>query len=153
MRRAGVSILAVAAVLSGLVILLATFSADAGHGWASEPFVAVYLGVLWLGGLKITAGTTRSIALLQPDVLVLRPLHLLGERRIPWSSVEGTEQMIRGDRLIVYYRGARGRRFVALNLNLVKGRREFMSALEQRLAALGFVEKIAGQSRFLTLNR
>ena len=110
----------------------------------------VYLAVLWLGGAKVAAGTWRPIAVLRPEEVVLRPLHLLGERRIPWFSVEGTEQMIRGDRLIVYYRGARGRRFVALNLNLVKGRREFLMALEGRLAALGFVERIVGQSRYLT---
>lgn len=152
-KRAGLSILAVAAALSALLLFLITASPDARYGWATEPFVMAYLAVLWLGGAKVATGTYRPIAVLRAEEIVLRPLHLLGERRIPWLSVEGTEQMIRGDRLIVYYRGARGRRFVALNLNLVKGRREFLMALEERLAKRGFVEKIVGQSRYLTLTR
>ena len=44
--------------------------------------------------------------------------------------------MIGGDRMIVYFDTPRGMRFVALNLNLVKGRREFLAARRtQRLKA------------------
>ena len=62
----------------------------------------------------------------------------------------GTEQSIGGDRLIVYHQTARGMRFVAINLNLVKGRREFLSGLDARLAEMGFRERIVDRSRYLS---
>jgi hypothetical protein len=39
---------------------------------------------------------------------------------------------------------------VALNLNLIKGRREFLALLEQRLRGFGFSEKLVGESRYLS---
>ena len=64
------------------------------------------------------------------------------------SAVRGTEQS--GDRLIVYHDTARGMRFVALNLNLVKGRREFLALLDARLRAAGFEERVVDRSRYLS---
>ena len=149
-RKAGLSILLVAGLLTAALFFFLLASPTSRHGWASEPAVAVYLAVLWTGGARIYFGTFRPVAELYDAALLLRPLHVFVPRRIPWDAVEGTEQPIRGDRLIVYYRSLRGRRFVALNLNLVKGRREFQRALEERLGRLGFFEQLAGESRYLT---
>jgi hypothetical protein len=41
-------------------------------------------------------------------------------------------------------------RFVALNLNLIKGRRDFLALLDQRLLAIGFTERIVERSRYLS---
>ena len=41
-------------------------------------------------------------------------------------------------------------RFVALNLNLIKGRREFLTLLDQRLMSMGFAERTAERSRYLS---
>ena len=67
-----------------------------------------------------------------------------------WTALLGTEQMIGGDRLIVYHETRRGMRFVALNLNLVKGRREFLTALDARLRLMGFQERVVERSRYLS---
>ena len=45
---------------------------------------------------------------------------------------------------------ARGMRFVAMNLNLVKGRREFLKLVDERLLGLGFHEKVVERSRYLS---
>src|SRR5437870_4930515 len=111
-RRAGLSIVLVAAA--------ATFTIT----WIGEKAVWVYVATLWLGGLKVWLGTLRPVAEVADSGLVLRPLHNLRPRAIAWPAMRGTEQC--GDRLIVYYDVGRGLRFVALNLNLVKGRRDFL---------------------------
>jgi hypothetical protein len=41
-------------------------------------------------------------------------------------------------------------RFVALNLNLIKGRREFVTTIDARLRAMGFVERVVERSRYLS---
>jgi hypothetical protein len=110
----------------------------------------VYLVALWIGGLKVFLGTLRPVAEADEERLIVRPLHLLGARSIAWPAVRGTEQMLGGDRLIVYYDTPRGMRFVALNLNLVKGRRDFVTLLDGRLAAMGFVERVVDRSRYLS---
>ena len=137
-RRAGLSIVLVAAA-STLTIT-----------WIGERAVWVYVVTLWIGGLKVWLGTLRPVAEVDDERLVLRPLHNLRPRAIAWPAVRGTEQMTGGDRLIVYYDTPRGMRFVALNLNLVKGRREFLSMLDARLRSMGFVEKSVERSRYLT---
>jgi hypothetical protein len=149
-RRAGISIVLVAAAITAVVVLSVAFIPGARYGWMGERFVWVYVGTLWLGGLKVWLGTRRSIAELDDAGLVLRPLHQFRARSVAWSAVRGTEQMIGGDRLIVYFDTPRGMRFVALNLNLVKGRRDFLALLDARLRALGFVEKIVERSRYLS---
>jgi hypothetical protein len=149
-RRAGLSIIGVAAALTAFVLGNAVFSTTARYGWTREPFVALYLAVLWLGGVRIFAGTFRPIAQFHADFIDLRPLHGFRRRRIGWGSIQGTEQMVRGDRFIIYFQSPRGRRFVALNLNLIKGRREFLALLEQRLRGFGFSEKLVGESRYLS---
>ena len=58
--------------------------------------------------------------------------------------------MVGGDRLIVYFDTTRGMRFVALNLNLVKGRRDFLMLVDARLQAMNFVEKVVERSRYLS---
>src|SRR6266498_825249 len=135
---------------AGLSIVLVAAAATLTITWIGERAVWVYVATLWLGGLKVWLGTLRPVAEISDDALVLRPLHNLRARSIAWSAVSGTEQMTGGDRLIVYYDTRRGMRFVALNLNLVKERREFLSMLEARLRAMGFVEKTVERSRYLT---
>ncbi len=119
-------------------------------GWIGEPFVWAYLGTLWLGGAKVCLGALRPIAEAGEEAIVLRPLHQFFEKVVRWDAIRGTEQTIGGDRLIVYYETPRGMRFVALNLNLLKGRRDFLAMLDARLAALGFVEKVVERERYLT---
>ena len=149
-RRAGVSILIIAAFVTLAIIVAFAASPSWRFGWIREPFVWVYIGTLWLGGVKVFAGTLRPVAEVDSDRLVLRPLHQFRQKVLRWEAIRGTEQTIGGDRLIIYYTTPRGMRFVALNLNLVKGRRDFLELVEQRLTALGFVEKIVERSRYLS---
>src|ERR1043166_2015762 len=125
-RRAGLSIVFVACAAT---VALAVITRYGGSG---ERAVWVYIAVLWIGGLKVVIGTFRPIAEADDDRLILRPLHNLRQRAIAWTKVRGTEQMVGGDRLIVYYDTPRGMRFAALNLNLVKGRRDFLALLRAR---------------------
>lgn len=152
-RRAGWSIVAVAGLVSiaiGATLLLVPSSR---YGWIGEPFVWAYIGTLWLGGLKVWLGTRRPVAEIAADTLTLRPLHQFRTRVIRWDAISGTEQMIGGDRLIVYFDTPRGMRFVALNLNLVKGRRDFLAQMDVRLRTMGFVERIVERSRYLSRAR
>lgn len=149
-RRAGLSIVLVAIAVTAAIVATLALSPDARYGWMGERFVWVYVGTLWLGGLKVFTGTLRPIAEVDDARLVLRPLHQFGARTIPWAKLLGTEQMIGGDRLIVYFETARGMRFVALNLNLVKGRRDFLAMLDARLVNMGFRERVVERSRYLS---
>lgn len=149
-RRAGFSIVIVAAVVTAAIALTLFLSPSARFGWFGERFVWVYIGTLWLGGLKVFLGTQRAIAEAGEETITLRPLHQLRGRTIRWDDIRGTEQMMGGDRLIVFFDTPRGMRFVALNLNLVKGRREFLALLDARLLAMGFIEKVVERSRYLT---
>lgn len=135
---------------AGLSIVLVAAGATAAIGWIGERAIWVYIALLWIGGLKVWIGTFRPVAEAGAERLVLRPLHNVRRRVIEWTRISGTEQMTGGDRLIVYYDTPRGMRFVALNLNLVKGRREFLRMLDERLRAMGFVEKTVERSRYLT---
>src|SRR5215212_1575788 len=132
-RRAGLSIVAVATVVTTAIVATLALDPQARYGWIGERFVWIYVATLWLGGLKVWLGTLRPVAEIGGDAIVLRPLHQLRSRTILWRNVRGTEQMIGGDRLIVYYDTQKGMRFVALNLNLVKGRREFLTQVDVRL--------------------
>ena len=149
-RRAGLSIVLTAAAVSAAIALTLVLSPSARYGWIGERFVWVYIGTLWLGGLKVWLGTRRPIAEVGGERITLRPLHQFRTRVIWWESVRGTEQMIGGDRMILYFDTPRGMRFVALNLNLVKGRREFLTLVDSRLRAQGFEEKIVERSRYLS---
>ena len=149
-RRAGASIVVVAAAVTVLIVLANRMLPGAGLGWAREPFVWVYVGTLWLGGLKVFLGTLRPVAEATEEEVLLRPLHQLRAARLRWADVLGTEQMIGGDRMIVYHQTARGMRFVAMNLNLVKGRREFLAFVDEKLRAQGFVERVVERSRYLS---
>ena len=137
-RRAGLSIVLVAAAASLTIT------------WIGERALWVYVATLWLGGLKVWLGTLRPVAEIDDQRLTLRPLHNLRARVIRWPDISGTEQMTGGDRLIVYFDTPRGMRFVALNLNLVKGRRDFLSLIDGRLLEMGFEEKIVERSRYLS---
>ena len=139
-RRAGLSIVLVA-VLAALA-LAATRQ--------RETALWVYVVTLLIGGLKVFSGTFAAVAEVDADRLVLRPLHLIGARTIAWTAVRGTEQMIGGDRLILYYDTSRGMRFLALNLNLVKGRRDFVALVDEKLRGSGFTERIVDRSRYLS---
>lgn len=149
-RRAGLSIVLTAAAVSAAIVLTLTFVPSARYGWIGERFVWVYIGTLWLGGLKVWLGTRRPIAEVRAETITLRPLHQFRARVVRWDALQGTEQMIGGDRLIVYFDTPRGMRFVALNLNLVKGRREFLALLDARLRAMGFTEREVERSRYLS---
>ena len=149
-RRAGISIVVVAAAVSAAIALTLMLMPATRYGWFGEKFVWVYIGTLWLGGLKVWLGTRSPIAELGPDAITLRPLHQFRTRVVRWNELRGTEQMVGGDRLIVYFDTPRGLRFVALNLNLVKGRRDFLAQLETRLRDMQFAEKIVERSRYLS---
>lgn len=149
-RRAGASIVLVAAAITALIAVTLLTVPGARYGWIGERFVWVYIGTLWLGGAKVFTGTLRPIAEVSDEAIVLRPLHQFRARRVRWQNISGTEQMIGGDRLVVYFDSPRGMRFVALNLNLVRRRREFLALLDGRLRALGFTERVVERSRYLS---
>ncbi|HXI12728.1 MAG TPA: hypothetical protein VNM92_08780 [Thermoanaerobaculia bacterium] len=148
-RRAGLSILLVATAVSAILAIGLSLDEDVRRGWAGEGFVWIYIGALWVGGAKVFLGTLRPVAEISSDGLTVRPLHVVGPRTIPWSRLTATEQMTRGDRMIIHYATSRGARFVAINLNLVKGRRRFQSLVDELLQARGFRERIEGDSRIL----
>ncbi len=149
-RKAGKSIVLVAGLVSIAILATLAFVPSSRYGWIGEPFVWAYIGTLWLGGLKVWLGARKPIAEIDAETLTLRPLHQFKTRAIRWDAISGTEQMIGGDRLIVYFDTPRGMRFVALNLNLVKGRREFLAHVDARLRTLGFGERIVDRSRYLS---
>ena len=149
-RRAGLSIVLVAVAVTAIIVSTLIVDPRARYGWMGERPVWVYLAALWLGGLRVWLGTLRPVAEASDEALLVRPLHQFTARTIRWDSMRGTEQTIGGDRLIVYFDSSRGMRFVALNLNLVKGRRDFVQLVESKLVELGFVERIVEKSRYLT---
>jgi hypothetical protein len=152
-RRAGLSIVWTAGAVSAAIAFTLATVPSARYGWIGEPFVWVYIGTLWLGGLKVWLGTRRPIAELTASTLTLRPIHQFRSRTVDWEAISGTEQMIGGDRMILYFDTPRGMRFIALNLNLVKGRRDFLAQIDARLRAMGFVEKVVERSRYLSRAR
>jgi len=147
-RRAGWSIVfvALAATFSAGVLFFAT-----GHEvyWLREKSLWIYVAVLWIGGVRIVAGTYKPAAQIDDAALTVRPLHNLRARVLEWATIVGSEQTIPGDRLIVHYVTSRGPRFVALNLNLVKGRREFESMMAQKLRSEGLVDADRPGARIL----
>jgi hypothetical protein len=149
-RRAGFSIVFVSAAITAAIVLTLIAVPSARYGWIGEPFVWVYVGTLWAGGMKVWLGARRAVAELTDGTVTLRPLHQFRTSVIVWSEMRGTEQMTGGDRMIVYYDTPRGMRFVALNLNLVKGRRDFVTAFDARLRSMGFVERTVDRSRYLS---
>jgi hypothetical protein len=149
-RRAGASIVLVALVVTAAILIALAVNPQLRYGWIGERFVWIYVGTLWIGGLKVWLGARRPVAEVGDETITLRPLHQFRQRVFRWSAIRGTEQMIGGDRLIVFYDTPRGMRFVALNLNLVKGRRDFLALLDARLLLMGFVEREVNRSRYLT---
>src|SRR5882672_9780701 len=140
-RRAGASIVLVAAGVTVTIVITLFVNPAARYGWIGERAVWAYIATLWIGGLKVWLGTRRAVAEVGEETLTLRPLHQFRSRTLRWSDIRGTEQMIGGDRMIVYYDTPRGMRFVAMNLNLIKGRRNFLAEVDGRLRGMGFVEK------------
>jgi hypothetical protein len=149
-RRAGFSIVAVATLVTLAIAIALTTIPSTRYGWIGEPFVWVYIGTLWIGGAKVWLGTRRPVAEVRSETLTLRPLHQFRTRVLAWENLRGTEQMTGGDRMIVYFDTPRGMRFVALNLNLVKGRREFVTLIDSRLREMGFAERVVDRSRYLS---
>jgi hypothetical protein len=149
-RKAGLSIVLTAAAVSVAIAATLLLSPSSRYGWIGEPFVWVYIGTLWAGGLKVWLGTRRPVAEIAAETLTLRPLHQFRARVVAWTALRGTEQMIGGDRMIVYFDTSRGMRFVALNLNLIKGRRDFVTIVETRLREMRFEEKVVERSRYLS---
>lgn len=149
-RRAGLSIVIVATLVTAAIALTLITVPSTRYGWIGEPFVWVYIGTLWIGGMKVWLGSRRPIAEVTPETLTLRPLHQFKTRILAWRDLRGTEQMVGGDRMIVYFDTPRGMRFVALNLNLVKGRRDFLTLVDGRLREMGFEERVVERSRYLS---
>ncbi|HEX9458156.1 MAG TPA: hypothetical protein VGA84_03375 [Thermoanaerobaculia bacterium] len=149
-RRAGASIVLVAAVVTAAMVIALVANPAARYGWIGERAIWVYIGTLWIGGLKVWLGARRAVAEISDETLTLRPLHQFRSRTLRWTEIRGTEQMTGGDRMIVYYDTARGMRFVAMNLNLIKGRRNFLAEVDGRLRGMGFVEKTVERSRYLS---
>ena len=149
-RRAGASIVLVAAGVTAAIAVALIANPAARYGWIGERAIWVYIGTLWIGGLKVWLGARRAVAEISRETLTLRPLHQFRSRTLRWTEIRGTEQMTGGDRMIVYYDTPRGMRFVAMNLNLIKGRRNFLAEVEGRLRGMGFVEKTVERSRYLT---
>ena len=149
-RRAGLSIVVTAAAVTAAIVLALAVWPSTRYGWIGERFVWVYVGTLWAGGLKVWLGTRRPVAELDDATITLRPLHQFRKRVVGWDAVRGTEQMVGGDRLILYFDTPRGMRFVALNLNLIKGRRDFLHLLDAQLYAMQFREKVVERSRYLS---
>src|SRR5579864_1631678 len=94
-RRAGWSIVLVAGFASAAIPIAAYY------GWTGDRIVWVYVGALWLGGLKIVLDTRRPVTEIDDDRLVIRPLHQFVTRRVAWASIRATEES--GDRLIVFF--------------------------------------------------
>jgi hypothetical protein len=136
--KAGWTILAAcaAATLGGAALLLV-------YGWEMlflrEKSLWIYLGTLAAGGARVVAGSRRPVAELDGEGVSLRLLHHFQTKRIRWNQILGIEQTIPGDRLIIHYETARGPRFVAVNLNLIRGRRDFEKAIDDELRSLGLV--------------
>jgi hypothetical protein len=149
-RRAGASIVLVAAGVTAAIAIALVVNPAVRYGWIGERAIWVYIGTLWIGGLKVWLGARRAVAEMNNETLTLRPLHQFRSRTLRWKEIRGTEQMTGGDRMIVYYDTPRGMRFVAMNLNLIKGRRNFLSEVDGRLRAMGFVEKTVDRSRYLS---
>lgn len=149
-RRAGASIVLVAGGVTASIVIALIANPNARYGWIGERAVWAYIATLWLGGLKVWLGTRRAVAEVEEQRLVLRPLHQFRSRTLRWIDIRGTEQMIGGDRMIVYYDTPRGMRFVALNLNLIKGRRTFLATIDEHLRSMGFIEKTVDRSRYLS---
>src|SRR5882672_2257374 len=99
-RRAGLSIVIVAAAVTAAISIALAVIPSARYGWFGERFVWVYLGTLWLGGLKVWTGTLRPIAEAGQTSITMRPLHQFRSRTVRWSDISGTEQTVGGDRLI-----------------------------------------------------
>jgi len=149
-RRAGASIVLVAAGVTAAIAVALVANPAARYGWIGERAIWVYIGTLWIGGLNVWLGARRAVAEIRNETLTLRPLHQFRSRTLRWTEIRGTEQMTGGDRMIVYYDTPRGMRFVAMNLNLIKGRRNFLAEVEGRLRGMGFLEKTVERSRYLT---
>jgi hypothetical protein len=149
-RRAGASIVLVAASVTAAIVIALIANPAARYGWIGERAIWVYIGTLWIGGLKVWLGARRAVAEIGNETLTLRPLHQFRSRTLRWEEIRGTEQMTGGDRMIVYYDTPRGMRFVAMNLNLIKGRRNFLAEVDGKLRGMGFVEKTVERSRYLS---
>lgn len=149
-RRAGASIVLVAAGVTAAIAIALVANPAVRYGWIGERAIWVYIATLWIGGLKVWLGARRAVAEISDETLTLRPLHQFRSRTLRWTEIRGTEQMTGGDRMIVYYDTPRGIRFVAMNLNLIKGRRNFLAEVDGRLRGMGFVEKTVERSRYLS---
>src|SRR5437764_104690 len=88
-RRAGASIVLVAAVVSTAIIIALLASSSARYGWIGEHAVWAYIATLWIGGLKVWLGTRCPIAELRDDMIILRPLHQFRSRTLRWDALGG----------------------------------------------------------------
>ncbi|HEY2325109.1 MAG TPA: hypothetical protein VGJ82_19785, partial [Thermoanaerobaculia bacterium] len=98
-RRAGASIVLVAFAVTAAILIALAVNPQLRYGWIGERFVWIYVGTLWIGGLKVWLGARRPVAEVGDETITLRPLHQFRQRVFRWSAIRGTEQMIGGDRL------------------------------------------------------
>jgi len=148
--RAGLSILVTAAAITAVMVVTLLSNRSARFGWLGEPFVWLYVATLWAGGAKVFLGSRKTVAEVSGEGILVRPLHQIRSSSISWDRLIGTERTIPGDRMILYFQGPRGMRFVALNLNLVKGRKSFEDLVDGELRRMGFAESFVGRSRYLS---
>src|SRR5882724_2377479 len=84
-RRAGASIVLVAAIVTVAIVMALLTSPAARYGWIGEHAVWAYIATLWIGGLKVWLGARRPIAGIGHVSLTLRPLHQFRSRTLPWD--------------------------------------------------------------------
>src|SRR4051812_5428945 len=88
-RRAGASIVLVAAGVTAAMVVAFAANPAARYGWIGERAIWVYVITLWLGGLKVWLGTRRPVAEVGEETLILRPLHQFRMRTLPWTQLRG----------------------------------------------------------------
>src|SRR5258708_25866974 len=73
-RRAGASIVLVAAGVTAAIGVELVANPAARYGWIGERAIWVYIATLWIGGLKVWLGTRRPGAEIGEGTLTPRPL-------------------------------------------------------------------------------
>ena len=86
-RRAGASIVLVAAGVTAAIVIALIANPAARYGWIGERAVWAYIATLWIGGLKVWLGTRRAVAEVREETLTLRPLHQFRSRTLRWTDI------------------------------------------------------------------
>jgi hypothetical protein len=92
-RRAGLSIVIVAAAATAAIAIFGYIKPAAAFRWAREPFVWAYIGALWLGGVKVYLGTLRPVAEL--DEVLASGYGIFSGRKVQWATLRFTPERAR----------------------------------------------------------